>query len=139
MDGEEGTDKGVEKDKGLEQASRPGIVTDTNLGVIERVMAAIDSASLSGPPASYVKSADAKVGNQGVRPKVTQPKQEEGWFQGAGEQSENYRTVSLSPMSMKPKPLHYQAETQPMSMEPKPSHYQAATQPKVEKGGQQGY
>ena len=51
------TDKAVEKDKRLEQASGPVIVTDTNmrLGVVEMMKAAIDSASLSGPPASHVK------------------------------------------------------------------------------------
>ncbi|KAH3734858.1 hypothetical protein DPMN_041308 [Dreissena polymorpha] len=52
------TDKAVEKDKRLEQASGPVIVTDTNmrLGVVEMVKAAIDSASLSGPPASHWQS-----------------------------------------------------------------------------------
>ncbi|KAH3720725.1 hypothetical protein DPMN_063629 [Dreissena polymorpha] len=70
---EEGTDKEMGKDEGLEQAIGPVNVTDTNLGL-----------SLSGLLASYVKSADAKAGNQGVRPKVAQHTPKEGWYQGKG-------------------------------------------------------
>ncbi|KAH3876915.1 hypothetical protein DPMN_000767 [Dreissena polymorpha] len=52
--------------EGLEAASELVVVPDTNLGlgVIERVTAAIDSASLSGPLASYIKSSEGGSGGK---------------------------------------------------------------------------
>ncbi|KAH3842929.1 hypothetical protein DPMN_116434 [Dreissena polymorpha] len=107
--------EGEDEGEGLEAASELVVVPDTNLGlgVIERVTAAIDSASLSGPPASYIKSSDAKKGDQGARSKVIQERTEVGFNQGSVEQSVQYLTVTPSPMPMEPKSVHYQAATQP--------------------------
>ncbi|KAH3710298.1 hypothetical protein DPMN_069773 [Dreissena polymorpha] len=78
----ESVNEGEDEGEGLEAAGGPVIVPDTNLGlgVIERVTAAIDSASLSGPPVLYIKSSDAKVGEQGARSKVIQVR----WNQESG-------------------------------------------------------
>ncbi|KAH3819631.1 hypothetical protein DPMN_121370 [Dreissena polymorpha] len=106
---------GEDEGEGLEAASELVVVPDTNLGlgVIERVTAAIDSASLSGPPASYINSSDAKKGDQGARSKVIQERTEVGFNQRSVEQSVQYLTVTPSPMPMEPKSVHYQAATQP--------------------------
>ncbi|KAH3737270.1 hypothetical protein DPMN_043853 [Dreissena polymorpha] len=117
IDGQEGAYKEMEKDQVFGEP-----VTNLGQDVITRVSAAINSANLSGPPSSYVKTSDVKVADQGAKPKVAQHKTEALWYKGSVDQSGPHWTSTPAKMSHPAKSVQHQA----------------APQPKVELGWQHG-